>query len=95
MPIRTSYVRVKWRKRGCYWSDGAPVMCTRCGVERKLSDRGRRNQAIVMADRKHRYAYEGSEGGGHHVLPVGFCAEHIPEELEKEAPEWVRTRRSQ
>lgn len=93
MPITVKLRRVKWYKRGAYWSDGSPRMCVQCAIETKLADRKRRNQAVVVAVKTVSYSYK--PGGNARRLPVGYCFQHIPEELMEGAPEWVDTESDQ
>jgi len=64
------FKQVKRLKRGAKWDDGSPRFCTRCGMR---SGRKRRKQAKFTALLAHK--------DSQYVLPVGYCKEHVPEEL--------------
>ena len=66
------FTHVKRYKRGAAWPDGNSRLCTRCGYEQ----RQRRRVAIITAFLK----YTGSKT----KVPVGYCEEHVPGELEGE-----------
>lgn len=68
-------INVKYYKRGAYHDEGVPMMCITCRIEKKLEEhtRKRANQAVVSLVRVR-------ESGSR--LSVGYCEEHIPEELE-------------
>ncbi len=68
-------VQLKRYKRGAYHDDGSTMTCITCRIEKKLSDRGRANQAVVTMIK---ISPSGSR------LFVGYCEEHTPEEIEKE-----------
>lgn len=62
------FINVKRFKRGATWPDGTTRLCVRCGAEQ----RSRKNQASLVAIIK-----EGS-----FKVPVAYCSNHIPEELQ-------------
>ena len=66
------FVYVKRFKRGAYWNDGDPRMCVRCAVEVSYGRRSQRRQAVVTA----------IDVTGDSKFNVGYCDEHVPEELE-------------
>jgi hypothetical protein len=68
------FVNIKQLRRGATWPSGDPRMCTSCTVEEAHELRRRRNQAVVVADLRHR--------GTQFRVPVGYCEDHIPETLE-------------
>ena len=61
--------QVKHYKRGATWPNGETRACTVCGVEQ----RPRRRQATVTANQRHK--------DNHYTVPVGYCPEHVPEDL--------------
>jgi hypothetical protein len=71
-PSTRRYTYVRRYKRGAYWDDGKTRTCTRCRIEKRHDDRGRANQATVVAV---------LHDGGYKV-PVGYCDHHLPDELE-------------
>jgi hypothetical protein len=65
------FTRVRRFKRGAKHSDGSPWYCVTCGSAR---GRRRRNQAVVTAIVR--------QSGSPYKLPVGYCDDHIPEEVQ-------------
>jgi hypothetical protein len=66
------WTQVKTWKRGARWSDGETRTCTRCRADR---DRRRSRAATVTATLRQR--------GSRFKIPVGYCPEHLPAELEE------------
>ena len=66
------YTHVKRYKRGAKWDDGSARLCTRCGYER----RSRKRRAAVTAFLQY--------SGTRFKVPVGYCEEHMPSQLEGE-----------
>ena len=76
---KAKVVNVQQYKRGAFHIDGSPLMCITCRIEKKLADikdngggRKRARQAVVTMTKIN------SSGSR---LPVGYCENHIPEEI--------------
>ncbi len=67
--MTTHYTHIKRYKRGAHWPTGEPRMCVRC----RANGRPRANVAVVTAVSK--------SDKDSFKMPVGYCQEHIPDEL--------------
>jgi len=74
MTTEFRYQNVKHFKRGAKWGDGETRTCTVCRINIKKSEkRGRAKAAVVTAEIR--------KLGSRFKTPVGYCEQHIPEEI--------------
>lgn len=75
--MATTYTRVKRYKRGATHSDGTPFLCVRCRIEKNQGERLGRTDARRRANQGTVKALSGG------TLPVAYCDQHMPEELQE------------